>query len=176
MTEIEFVSWSGADNPDNPWWALAYKVRFSVFVEEQKVPAHLEIDEADFCSSTTHTLVFLDGEAIGTSRLLMDKVDEQLDGAVNYHIGRVAVMPTYRGLGFGRKIVQACLERVKPASITPKTDGQNGTEYRHVPPVKVTLDAQVQAMSFYGSLGFSATNRPKFLDAGIWHQEMELTL
>lgn len=163
MNEIEFLSWSGADNPDNPWWQGAHHVRFTVFVDEQHVPAHLEVDAADFRVETIHTLILVDDRPIATARLVQDLGDEETS-TVAYHIGRVAVLEPYRGLGFGRQIMEACIEHAKSVSA-----GQNIQS-------KVLLDSQLQAMGFYESLGFIPTETPRFIDAGIWHQEMELTL
>ena len=39
---------------------------------------------------------------------------------------------------------------------------------------ELRLGAQVQAVGFYKTLGYTLTERPEFLDAGIRHREMHL--
>ena len=59
--------------------AWAEPLRFAVFVEEQNVPADIELDSFDALS--VHAVAFdASGEAVGTGRLLPDG-----------HIGRMAV-------------------------------------------------------------------------------------
>jgi hypothetical protein len=48
--------------------AEAGPIRFEVFVEEQKVPAEMELDEFDALSC--HALALADGQPVGTGRLL----------------------------------------------------------------------------------------------------------
>ncbi|MCK6396686.1 MAG: GNAT family N-acetyltransferase, partial [Zoogloea sp.] len=48
--------------------AQASPIRFTVFVDEQKVPVELELDEFDPLSC--HALALAGDEAIGTGRLL----------------------------------------------------------------------------------------------------------
>jgi predicted GNAT family N-acyltransferase len=63
--------------------AEAGPIRFEVFVEEQKVPAEMELDEFDALSC--HALALADGQPVGTGRLLPDG-----------HIGRMAVLAGWR--------------------------------------------------------------------------------
>src|SRR5258708_40217188 len=89
---------------------LARPVREQVFVEEQKVPRELELDEWDercehavACDSSR--------EAIGTARL-------QPDG----RIGRMAVLSEWRRLGGGTALLEALLGAARKRSIrrTPR--------------------------------------------------------
>ena len=67
--------------------ALAAPIRFAVFVEEQRVPAALEIDAQDPLS--LHALAFdAQGDPVATGRLLPDG-----------HIGRMAVLRRARAVG-----------------------------------------------------------------------------
>ena len=68
-------------------------IRYEVFVNEQNVPEELEIDGFD--GEAKHALAFVDGVPIGTGRILNDG-----------HIGRVAVLKNYRGLGIGKLIMK----------------------------------------------------------------------
>ena len=47
--------------------AKAFTIRQKVFVEEQKVPEELEIDE--FENESIHFLAYVNGEAVGTARM-----------------------------------------------------------------------------------------------------------
>ena len=68
-------------------------IRYEVFVGEQNVPEELEIDGLD--GEAKHVLAFVDDLPIGTGRILGDG-----------HIGRVAVLRDYRGLGIGKMIMK----------------------------------------------------------------------
>ncbi len=100
-------------------------VRFTVFVEEQKVPAELEMDEWD--ARSRHVLAMAGEDAIGTGRLLPDG-----------HIGRVAVLKEWRGKGVGEQLMKELMRLGELAGMR-----------------KFVLSAQVQAVPFYQRLGFS---------------------
>ncbi len=121
-------------------------IRFQVFVEEQGVPADLEHDAAD--SGAIHVLATADdGTPIGTARMLDDG-----------HIGRMAVLPEWRGRGVGSALLRALL-RLAAAR------GQRS----------VFLHAQCSAEPFYARLGFAAEG-DVFVDAGIDHRCMRRDL
>ena len=125
--------------------ALA-RVRRIVFIDEQRVPENLEWDDVD--PACVHALAESDeGMAIGCGRLLPDG-----------HIGRMAVLATWRGRGVG----DALLARLMDAARA------RGDE-------RVLLNAQVQAMPFYARHGF-APQGERFDEAGIAHQVMARTL
>jgi predicted GNAT family N-acyltransferase len=132
-----------------PWEAAqkaAYLIRLRVFVKEQSVPKHLELDEFDPIAS--HALAFINSECVGTGRLIQDGVQGQ--------IGRMAVLPAFRGQGIGSAILTRLID-----------SGQaNGIEQFH-------LHAQVSARSFYQCHGFTARG-PVYEEAGILHQNMTL--
>jgi predicted GNAT family N-acyltransferase len=121
-------------------------IRHAVFVEEQCVPEALEWDDAD--ERSYHVLATsADGEPVGTGRL-------KLDG----QIGRMAVMPEWRGRGVGTAILNALLALAR----------KQGCRV-------VRLHAQTHAISFYGRQGFVAVGG-EFDEAGIPHRAMELRL
>jgi len=104
--------------------AEAKRIRVTVFVEEQGVPAELEMDEND--AASLHALAYADGRAIGTGRLLPDG-----------HIGRMAVLKEWRGRGAGRSLLRRLIDAAR----------QRGHR-------EVALSAQVHALEFYRAEGF----------------------
>jgi predicted GNAT family N-acyltransferase len=134
----------------------ALAVRRRVFIEEQRVPEDLEIDEhdADPATITTalHVLARLQGEPIATGRLLLASVDGHL------HIGRVAVLSEQRRLGVGRTVMLALHDLAR------ETNAKS-----------IRLAAQLHAIGFYERLGYTA-HGDVFLDAGIEHRWMDFDL
>lgn len=129
--------------------AAIRKVRFEVFVDEQRVPEDEEIDERD--PACVHVLVFSDhGEPIGTGR-----IDLEAEGK----IGRVAVSSGYRGRGVGTALMRLLHE----------VAAQHGLE-------RVWCNAQTGAAPFYERLGYSTTSQQTFYEAGIEHVRMEARL
>lgn len=123
----------------------ASEIRRKVFIDEQNVPQEEEWDGLD--PECQHFLAVLDGQPVGTARLLPDA-----------HIGRVAVLASARGTGIGVLLMQAAIEAA-----------------RHAGHPQAALSAQVHALAFYEQLGFVA-HGDEFLDAGIPHREMTLSL
>lgn len=135
--------------------ADALEIRRRVFIEEQQVPEDEEIDRFDDDPTTVHDcihmLVRLQGEPIGTGRLLLDDPPEE-----RAHIGRIAVLIEHRKAGAGRAVMLALQDEARRL-------GRPG----------VTLSAQLQALPFYERLGYVARGQV-FLDAGIEHRWMDL--
>ena len=104
--------------------AQAAPIRFEVFVEEQRVPAEMELDEFDALSC--HALALVDGRPVGTGRLLPDG-----------HIGRMAVVVGWRGRGVGAVLLQALIDEA----------GRRGM-------AQLALSAQTHALGFYRRFGF----------------------
>ncbi|MGO4916177.1 GNAT family N-acetyltransferase [Pseudogemmobacter sp. W21_MBD1_M6] len=128
---------------------LCLAIRRKVFVEEQKVPAEDEWDDQD--AACTHFLAVHQGEVSGTARLAM------VDGYAK--IQRVAVLPFARGTGLGATIMREVIAHIR-------TGGTVG---------RVVLGAQIHAVGFYQKLGFEPFG-DIYLDAGITHRDMALTL
>jgi len=120
-------------------------IRYEVFVGEQNVPEELEIDGLD--DEAKHVLAFVDGLPIGTGRILSDG-----------HIGRVAVLKNYRGLGIGKLIMKELIKWAQDISLK-----------------KVWLSSQWHAHSFYLDLGFVCAGEI-YIEAGIEHIKMYRTL
>ena len=131
------------------WDALraeAAPIRFVVFVDEQRVPAALELDEWD--ARSLHAVARdADGRALGTGRLLPDA-----------HIGRMAVLRAARGRGVGA------------ALLTVLVDAARARGER-----EVALSAQVHAVPFYRRAGFVEYG-DVYLDADIPHVMMRRAL
>lgn len=121
-------------------------IRRRVFIDEQQVPESLEWDEFDAIS--LHVLAeTASGVAVATGRLLPDG-----------HIGRMAVLPEWRGRGVGLAVLQRLLTAAR----------QRGDH-------SVRLNAQTHALGFYEKAGFVAEG-PVFDDAGIPHRSMSCRL
>lgn len=120
-------------------------VRRAVFIDEQGVPEALEWDEYDAVS--THWLALAgDGSPIGCARLLPDG-----------RLGRMAVLPAWRGRGVGRALLDAILHAARMR-------GERS----------LRLSAQTHAAGFYARAGFVADG-PAYEEAGIPHVAMRKT-
>ena len=95
-----------------------------VFVEEQRVPAEIEMDDRD--AASVHALAYVDGKAVGTGRLLPDG-----------HIGRMAVLKERRASGVGGAILARLVEEARRRGVK-----------------EVVLSAQTHALGFYRRHGF----------------------
>ncbi len=121
-------------------------VRETVFVLEQKVPIEEEWDDLD--PRCRHVLARdRHHRPIGTGRLTPE-----------HKIGRMAVLPEWRGKGVGDAMLVALMDQAR---------AQGWTE--------VKLNAQVSAERFYARHGFTAYGE-RFMEAGIEHQAMRRTL
>jgi predicted GNAT family N-acyltransferase len=129
----------------------ALAVRKIVFVEEQKVPVEIEIDEFDEDSSTIHFVGYYNGEPVAASRLR--RYAKNIGKAE-----RVAVLATVRMLGIGAML----MERMEQIA--------QGLGFQ-----KIKLNAQLQAVPFYARLGYIEHGNT-FMDAGIEHIAMEKEL
>lgn len=118
MLRIEILDWAAAR-------AEASRIRLKVFVEEQRVPREIEMDDMD--GACLHALAWLDGKAVGTGRLLPDG-----------HIGRMAVLGESRALGVGGAILERLVDEARRQGMR-----------------EVILSAQTHAIGFYRRHGFS---------------------
>ena len=121
-------------------------VRRAVFIDEQRIPEHEEFDELD--PVITHVVAYTRAGAakrdlVGTGRL-----------EPTGKIGRVAVLPQYRGTGAGLAIMHRLVDLARERGFT-----------------EVYLNAQTYACGFYERLGFRADG-PEFDEVGIPHQRM----
>lgn len=127
----------------------AFHIRKMVFVDEQHVPIEEEIDHLE--EEATHFLVTNEqDEPIGAGRFRV--VDSY--GKVE----RICVLPQARTTGVGRSLMEVIEQHALSQEI------------------EITkLNAQVQAIPFYESLGYAIMSE-EFLDAGIPHRTMKKRL
>lgn len=117
-------------------------VRNKVFVEEQLVPHHEEIDEQDPLSE--HILVTdKHGNPVATGRLTPEG-----------NIGRMAVIKEYRDQKIGHRLMLHLMQRAM--------------EHGHR---IIGLSAQTHAIPFYQKYGFTPVGRV-YDEVGIPHQKM----
>ncbi len=141
MSETDFSVREARWPDDRP---LLRRVREAVFVEEQGVPLEMEWDDDDIMA---YHLIALDRQQqpVGTARLLGTG-----------QIGRMAVLPQWRGHGVGSALLARLLKRAE-------TTGQH----------KLFLHAQTEAEGFYAKAGFTPVGKV-FLEADIPHRKMVL--
>ena len=121
------------------------RIRAAVFVEEQRVPAEIIMDELDV--SGIHAAAFdANGNVIGTGRLIIDMPVPR--------IGRMVVAKSCRGTGIGAKLLEVLCDAAKSYGFD-----------------NVKLHSQTHASPFYFKHGF-LSHGSEFFEAGIPHQEM----
>ncbi|MEH6556828.1 MAG: GNAT family N-acetyltransferase [Oceanicoccus sp.] len=116
---IECTDWTESNH-------LLTAVRTTVFVDEQKVPVEVELDEFD--QTAQHWLASFGDIPVGTCRMLADG-----------HIGRLAVLKDYRNLDIGKQLLTAAIEEARKNKL-----------------FEVYLYAQTHALGFYKAFGFTA--------------------
>lgn len=132
---------------ESPGFEAVKAIRTRVFVEEQGFTLEAEFDEQD--GNCLHLLAKDEkGNAAATARLLNR-------GAGLYKIGRMAVLPQYRGAGLGLCMMRQAVEKA----------GLCGAR-------KIRLNAQADKTAFYERAGFSSTEEEN-LDEGRPHVWME---
>jgi YbgC/YbaW family acyl-CoA thioester hydrolase len=143
VLQVKTGSWAelGAD---------ARRIRTAVFVQEQRIPAELEWDEAD--ADAIHAVAYNRlGQAVATGRLL------PASGGIA-KIGRMAVHQALRGGGLGEQVLRALAAQAQ----------QRGDR-------AIELHAQRTARAFYARLGFAPQGEP-YEEAGIPHITMTSAL
>lgn len=129
-------------------WQLApgsiRDIRQRVFVEEQNVPPELEWDDTDDIADH-YLAVTEDNKPAGVARLF-STLEETA------HIGRMAVLPEFRGKGVGEALLQHLI-----------TEASRFSELK--------LSAQEHAIPFYQRSGFHVYS-DFYDDAGIPHVDM----
>jgi predicted GNAT family N-acyltransferase len=143
MVRVKTGSWQelGAD---------AGRIRTEVFVQEQRIPADLEWDEAD--AIALHAVAYNRlGQAVATGRLLPASGGEA-------KVGRMAVHQVLRGCRVGEQVLRTLAEAAE----------RRGDRV-------LKLHAQRTAKDFYARLGFAPEGEP-FEEAGIPHLTMARAL
>jgi predicted GNAT family N-acyltransferase len=126
-----------------------FAIRKAVFVDEQGVPAEVELDEHD--AAATHLLALAGNRPVGTMRWRI-----VAPGVAK--LERVAVLRDARGLGAGAALMSEALRQLAAAG-----------------PAQAVLHAQTSARGFYERLGFAVEGAP-FDEEGIEHVRMRLAL
>jgi len=127
----------------------AFEVRKKVFVEEQGISEHLELDGHD--SEALHTVVKDGKRVIGTVRVLFLATNQA-------KLERMAILKPFRRQGVGRGIISFLNEELRNRQIT-----------------QIVLHAQYPVVAFYKSCGFVESGSP-FFEAGIKHIKMQRRL
>jgi predicted GNAT family N-acyltransferase len=138
--------------------AACLDLRREVFVDEQGVPADLELDAFDDDTSTSHLAAFdAEGLVIGTVRWVTEGPGfEGVDGDLGDigHLQRLAVRASARGRGIGAVLVAAVEAEVEQAALDA-----------------IYLAAQATAVRFYERLNYATFGAP-FVEAGLDHRHM----
>ena len=144
MITIETLAWLEARD-------AAYAIRHAVFVEEQGIPAELEM--YDYDPIAEHVLAFVDDQCVATARIYLDEQDPS-----KAKIGRMAVLKEFRGQGIGTALLGEAIRvgMMQGASV-------------------FELHAQQSAAPFYAKLQFKPDGAI-FDEVGIPHQRMRLVL
>jgi predicted GNAT family N-acyltransferase len=124
---------------------ISHAIRKRVFVEEQRVPEVLELDNKD--QESTSFLLYKEGEPIATTRVR--KTD------FGFKIERFAVLKEHRSKGVGGYFIENILLIILEEN----------------PKAQIYLHAQEAVESFYKNAGFVSV-LPKFEEAGIMHVKM----
>ncbi|HIY92206.1 GNAT family N-acetyltransferase [Companilactobacillus sp. HBUAS56275] len=124
-------------------------IRTKVFVDEQNVPAEIEIDaDEDKC---TYFVLYSNNKAAATARF-------QVTSDNGIHIQRVAVLKSFRHQHLGSDLLEYIFNYAK----------QHNFNY-------IILGAQDHAQAFYTQLGFKVVGE-QYEEAGILHHDMRLSL
>lgn len=122
----------------------AFRIRETVFVQEQKVPPEEELDQFD--KTATHFVGYEDGIPIAASRLRFIDDSGKLE--------RICVLKPHRLKSYGKQIIKAMEEEIL------------NNDYS-----QAKLNAQTHATTFYEQLGYEIISE-EFIDAGIPHVTM----
>lgn len=128
--------------------AGALALRRAVFVEEQGVPLHEELDEHD--AEALHLVALDGGTVVGTCRLL--------EAGDALKLGRMAVAPAARRRGIAARLLDEAEAHARARGIGV-----------------IRLSSQVGARAVYERAGYTAYGE-RFVEAGIDHVMMEKAL
>lgn len=129
--------------------AACMRLRRAVFITEQNVAEHEEVDGKD--QKCTHVLAIKNGIPAGAARF------QQLGSYVK--IQRVCVPKEHRGHGIGAEVIKFIVRHV--------------SNFEGI--ASIRLGAQTHALEFYNKLGFIQCSK-EYLGAGILHRDMELRI
>ena len=113
--------------------AGAYSVRIEGMNRQHHISLREEFDEHD-CDGTRYIVLLDDEYPVATCRFY-----ESGDGEVT--LGRVVVLPSYRGRKLGKKVVDEAEAWIKELGIN-----------------KINIDSRTEAVSFYEKLGYTTVD------------------
>ncbi len=137
----------------------AWRIRERVFIDEQGIAEAIERDGLD--GIAWHFVAWDSETAVGTARVVgLDARNRPVPPAVAtaVKIGRMAVLPSKRRLGIGKRLLDAALELAR----------QNGLR-------RAELSAQAYVVPFYEQAGFRVEG-DAYVEAGIPHRHMSRAL
>lgn len=115
--------------------AGAYSVRVEGMNRQHHIPLRDEFDEHD-CDGTKYIVLLDDGYPVATCRFY-ENASASGQANLTVTLGRVVVLPQYRGLGLGKKVVTE-------AEVWAKELGYK----------QIDIDSRVEAIHFYEKLGY----------------------
>ena len=122
--------------------AGAYSVRIEGMNRQHHIPLRDEFDEHD-CDGTKYIVLLDDGYPVATCRFYENDTR-------TVTLGRVVVLPEYRGLGLGKKVV---------------TEAENWA--KELGYQKINIDSRIEAIHFYEKLGYlHATGNDEIIKSG----------
>lgn len=127
------------------------KSRYEVFACEQKIFCENDFDDVD--KNCYHIFSEKDGEIISYARIIPKNFSSYKEAS----IGRVLVLPKYRGNSLARKMILSCIDFI-----------QNTLNEKHI-----VLSSQEYIKSLYASLGFKKIS-DTYIEANIPHVKMKL--
>lgn len=133
---------------NTPEYEQTLSIRREVFINEQKVPESLEIDEFE-CNSH-HFLLTKDAVPAACGRMRIKNAYIKFE--------RIASLKSFRGLGLGKVL----MERMQEFAL------------ENYPELTPYMHSQLGAVPFYEKLGWKRDGEI-FYEAGIPHLAMKLT-
>lgn len=124
----------------------SFIVRKAVFIDEQKVPEEIEMDEYD--KEAVFANLYEDEVIKATARYVV------ING--EHLIGRVAVLKEERGRGFGEGVMSIIMDEIFAKNVH-----------------EIHIHAQITAEPFYKKLGFQRYGE-EYDEAGIPHVNMKV--
>lgn len=119
--------------------AGAYSVRIEGMNRQHHIPLQDEFDEHD-CDGTKYIVLLDDGYPVATCRFYENTLSDA-HAPRSVTLGRVVVLPDYRGFGLGKKVVTE-------AEVWAKELGYK----------QINIDSRVEAIHFYEKLGYVHAN------------------
>jgi len=113
--------------------AGAYSVRVQGMNRQHHIPLREEFDEHD-CEGTRYIVMLDDGYPVATCRFY--EIDSH-----SVILGRVVVLPEYRGSGLGRRVIGEAEEWIKELGYA-----------------EIVIESRLEAIDFYKKLGYEITD------------------